>query len=76
MPEVVIKYKKPEALKVLKVLAKYLDFEISTNKSKSVLINGVAIIPGDKTLFISELQDVFTGTNIDAKKLRKEAWKR
>lgn len=60
MPEITIKYKKPETLKILKGLA----------------INGVTIIPRDKTSAISELENVFTGAGIDAKKLRKEGWKR
>ena len=35
MPEVTIKYKKPETLKLLKSMAKYLDFEVSGGKSKT-----------------------------------------
>jgi len=50
MPEVVIKYKKPETLKVLKSLAKYFDFKISENKVKPASVNDVTIIPGDKNL--------------------------
>ncbi|WP_295675491.1 hypothetical protein [uncultured Mucilaginibacter sp.] len=76
MPEVVITYKKPETLKILKSLAKYLDFKMSETKSKPASANGVTIIPGDKNLDISALQEVFTGAGIDAAKLRKEAWQR
>lgn len=76
MPEIIIKYKKPETLKILKSLAKYLDFKMSETKSKPASSNGVTIIPGDKSLDISALQEVFTGAGIDAAKLRKEAWRR
>jgi hypothetical protein len=74
MPEVVIKYKKPETLKILKSLAKYLDFKVTPDNSKKNLDN--IFIPGDKSLSISELEEVFTGKGIDAKKLREYAWKR
>lgn len=75
MPEVVIKYKKPETLKILKLLAKYLDFEI-VPKNEDNKINGVSFIPGDKTIDIQELSKIFTGKNLDAKQLRKDAWTR
>lgn len=91
MPEVTIKYEKPETLKILKGLAEYFDFEIDSSTNGKLLddvlvpseqksrkeysINGVTIIPGDPTADINELRKVFSGKNIDAKKLR-EAWKR
>ena len=78
MPEVTIKYKKPETLKILKGLAKYFDFKVSTNEDKDLKnsINGITFIPKDKNASLSELQKVFTGKNIDAAQLRKEAWQR
>ena len=76
MPEVIIKYKKPETLKILKGLAKYFDFKVATDKSKKKSSLDDILILGDKTLNISELEDIFTGSGIDAKKLREEAWKR
>ncbi len=78
MPEVIIKYKKPETLKILRGLAKYFDFKISadSNKSKLVSVNGVTIIPADKNADPSDLTKLFTGKNIDAVKLRNEAWQR
>ena len=76
MPEVVIKYKKPETLKILKGLAKYFDFKVTENRNNPVSVNGVTIIPGDKRIDITDLTEVFTGKNIDAAKLRKEAWQR
>ncbi len=43
----------------------------TTNKKlKSILI------PGDPSVDISELKEIFSGSNIDAKQLRKEAWER
>ncbi|MDB4902121.1 MAG: hypothetical protein JWQ63_1402 [Mucilaginibacter sp.] len=76
MPEVIIKYKKPETLKILKGLAKYFDFKVTTDKSKKKSSLDDILVPGDKTLNISELEDIFTGSGIDASKLREEAWKR
>jgi uncharacterized protein (DUF427 family) len=35
MPEVTIKYKKPETLKILKGLAKYFDFKIADKAKKN-----------------------------------------
>ncbi|QKJ30419.1 hypothetical protein HQ865_11850 [Mucilaginibacter mali] len=77
MPEVTIKYKKPETLKILKGLAKYFDFVISTKpEAKGTKPVDDIIIPGDKSLDISVLDDIFTGKNLDAKQLRKDAWER
>ena len=76
MPEVIIKYKKPETLKILKGLAKYFDFKISSPKNKLNQPLEDILIPGDKTLDISSLNEIFTGKNIDASDLRKEMWKR
>jgi hypothetical protein len=77
MPEVTITYKKPETLKILKGLAKYFDFKVSADKSKEQLqsINGITISPKDKNADITELRQVFTGTDVDAAQLRK-AWQR
>ncbi|HEY9003086.1 MAG TPA: hypothetical protein VIM89_17145 [Mucilaginibacter sp.] len=76
MPEVTIKYKKPETLKILKGLAKYFDFKISSPKNKPNQPLEDILIPGDKTLDISSLNEIFTGKNIDASDLRKEMWKK
>lgn len=77
MPEVTIKYKKPETLRILKSLAKYFDFKVSTEKPKKkepYTINGVTIIPGTGVVNTDDLSDIFNG--VDAAKLRKEAWQR
>ena len=75
MPEVIIKYKKPETLKILKGLAKYFDFKVNANKSEKKSSGADILVSGDKTLNISELENIFTGSGIDAKQLREEAWK-
>jgi hypothetical protein len=48
MPEVIITYKDPKILMLLKDLSKYLDFVVSTPQETT--INGVTIIRGDKTI--------------------------
>ena len=76
MPEVLLKYKKPKTLKMIKALAEYLDFEIFTVKEKKVKINGITIIPADKSVDTSEMEALFSGRNLDAKELRQKAWQR
>lgn len=76
MPEVTIKYKKPETLKILKGLAKYFDFKISSSKEQQKASLDDILIPGDKTLDISSLSEIFTGKDLDAVKLRRDAWQR
>ena len=76
MPEVVIKYKKPETLKMLKSMAKYFDFIVSPKKEKMVSVNGVTIIPADKKIDISSLEKIFSGKNIKPAELRASAWRR
>ncbi|CAN5422490.1 hypothetical protein BH09BAC6_BH09BAC6_04260 [soil metagenome] len=76
MPEVTIKYKKPETLKILKGLAKYFDFKVTTEKDTLLSVNGVTIIPANKNVDTTDLEKLFTEKNIDAAKLRKEAWQR
>lgn len=79
MPEIVIKYSDSKTLKVLKALSEYLNFTVSSTsekKKKEFVINGIPAIPGDKSVDISEMQEIFSGKNIDAKKLRQKAWQR
>jgi hypothetical protein len=74
MPEVTITYKKPETLKILKGLAKYFDFKISSKKDQPYKIKGVTILPATEEFDNSDLSDIFK--DVDAAKLRKEAWQR
>jgi len=76
MPEVIIQYKKPETLKILRGLAKYFDFKISTVKTKTYKINGVTVIPGDTSIVPDDLSDIFLDRNLNAEKLREKAWQR
>ena len=45
-------------------------------KKTEIKKDSAIIIPGDPSIDISEMFEIFSGLNIDAKKLRKEAWKR
>lgn len=76
MPEVIIKYKKPETLKILKGLAKYFDFKISSPNQKQKRSLDDILIPGDRSVDISSLNEIFTGKNLDAAGIRKQMWKR
>jgi hypothetical protein len=76
MPEVIIKYKKPETLKILKGLAKYFDFKVSSPKSQPKRSFDDILIPGDKKLDISSLNEIFTGKDLDSADLRSAMWKR
>ena len=81
MPEVTITYENPKTLKILKDISKYFDFSVSQPKTRkkdaqpknTFTVNGVTIIRGDASIDISEMSDVFTGKNIDAKELRRKA---
>jgi len=77
MSKAIIEYKKPETLKILKSLAKYFDFKISTPKEKSeTKRDEITIIPGDPSVDISGMEEIFSGKNLDAKELRTKAWQR
>lgn len=82
MKEVTIKYKDSKVLQLLKSLAKYLDFSIAFPKKGKIekneyeYINGIPVIPGNNTIDIGELSKIFTGKNIEARKLRTEGWQR
>jgi len=76
MPQITINYKKPETLKILKGLAKYLDFDIQKEKKSISVINGVSVLPGNSSIDTSDLTEIFSGKGINAAQLRKEAWTR
>ena len=79
MPEITIKYDKPETLKILKAFAKYFDFRVlplKSGKKNGVTVNDVPIIPADTSIDTSGMEAVFSGRNIDAGELRKKAWQR
>lgn len=76
MPEVIIKYEDPETLKVLEDLAKSMNFEVFKEDDNVYFINGVKIVKGNNNADLSEIRQLFTEKNINAKTLRKEAWQR
>lgn len=79
MPEVIIKYEKPETLRVLEDLSKSLDFDITlidTGSAEEKEIFDDILVPADKNADLSALNQVFNGKNLDARKLREEAWRR
>ena len=83
MKEVIIRYNNPKTLQVLKNIAKYFDFSKSsarnskTGKSKKLeYIKGIPYIPGNASVDITELSEIFTGKNINAKELRINEWQR
>jgi hypothetical protein len=59
-------------------MANDLGFSIieKTEKEDNFYFNGVKIIPGEGKIETNELESIFTLANLDAKKLREEAWKR
>ncbi len=79
MPEITIKYDNAKTLKVLKALSEVLDFKLlSPSKSKKTdyfYVNGVPVIQGDKSIDISDMDEIISRNNMDAKKLR-QAWQR
>lgn len=83
MPEITIKYTNSKTLKVLKALSEYLDFSLAKPEKKGnqelseglIYINGVPVIPGDKSIDISDMGEIMSRNNMDAKKLR-QSWQR
>lgn len=82
MKEIIIKYNDSRTLALLKTLARFFNFSIlspkkqKTDKKAYEYVNGVPIIPGDGSISIKELNEIFTGKNLNAQKLRTEGWQR
>ncbi|HET9052839.1 MAG TPA: hypothetical protein VFM90_01615 [Cyclobacteriaceae bacterium] len=82
MKEAIIKYKDAKTQELLKGLARYFNFSISfskepkTPKRKYDYINKVPVIRGDRSIDVTALNKIFTGKNLDAKKIRTEGWQR
>jgi hypothetical protein len=80
MPELVIKYKSKRTLEVLLDISRYFGFSVILPKKpkpeKEFQLNGVTILAADKTIDVSELENVFTGKGFDAKQLRSDSWQR
>ena len=79
MPEITIKYNSSKTLKALKALSEFLDFTLSSPTKKGKInymyINDVPVIPGDKSIDISDMGEIISRNKMDAKKLR-QAWQR
>ena len=77
MPEITIKYQNSKTLKALKALSEFLDFTFTKaapkDKAGYVYINGIPVIPGDKSIDISDMSEIISRNNMDAKKLR-QSW--
>ncbi|MDR6782718.1 hypothetical protein ABIE26_000795 [Pedobacter africanus] len=80
MKEVTIKYKSNKTLEALKDLGKYLGFSVCektvSKRKEEIKINGVTMVPGDESIDISELHEVFTGKGLNATQLRSSGWER
>lgn len=62
MPELIIKYRNKNPLRLLQRLSKYFDFRlISTKKDEqeSSQLNGVVIIPADPDIDTTGLESIF-----------------
>lgn len=80
MKEIIIQYEESRTLEMLKSLAKYFDFRIvtkeTTKKKAARLEDSDGYVRGDKTIDTSDLTEIFSKGNWDAKQLREEAWSR
>lgn len=79
----IIKYKNPDAIKILKDIGKFLDFTIEKEskpdkigKQEIIYINGVACLPPDPKADFKKLKGEFTGLNYSKDLLREKAWKK
>jgi len=79
----IIKYKNPDAIKILNDIGKFLDFTIEKTpdpkkikKQKIEFINGVACLPPDPKANFKKLKGEFTGFNYTKDILREKAWKK
>lgn len=79
----IIKYKNPEAIKILNDIGKFLDFTIekspdsTKNKKQEIeFINGVACLLPDPKADFKKLKGEFTGLNYTKDSLRSKASKK
>jgi hypothetical protein len=79
----IIKYKNPDAIKILKDIGKFLDFTIENKpdsaknkKQEVVFIDGIACLPPDPKADFKKLKGEFTGLNYAKDSLRSKAWKK
>ena len=79
----IIKYKNPDAIKILNDIGKFLDFTIEkktpspkNKKQKIEFINGVACLSPEPRADFKKLKGEFTGLNYTKDSLRSKAWKK
>lgn len=80
MSELTITYKSKRTLDMLLDLAKYFDFTVVSRgkdmPSATQPYRGISLIEGDSSVDTSDLREVFTGRNMDARALRESEWQR
>ncbi len=79
MAELTIIYKSKRTLDMLLDLAKYFDFTVSRGKtmaSAAQPYRGISLVEGDSSVDTSDLREIFTGRNMDARTLRESEWDR
>jgi len=80
MSQLTITYKSKRTLDMLLDLAKYFDFTVeSRGKAMTTATQpyrGISIIEGDSSVDTSDLREIFTGRNVDARALRESEWQR
>lgn len=80
MSQLTITYKSKRTLDMLLDLAKYFDFTVvSRGKAMTAATQpyrGISIIEGDSSVDTSDLREIFTGRNVDARALRESEWQR
>jgi hypothetical protein len=79
----IIKYKNPDAIKILKDIGKFLDFTIEQESQHEknqdqgiVFIDGVGYLPPDPKADFKKLKGEFTGLNYSKDSLRDKAWRK
>lgn len=79
----IIKYKNPDAIKLLKDIGKFLDFTIEQESQQGknqdpgiIFIDGVACLPPDPKADFKKLKGEFTGLNYSKDSLRDKAWRK
>jgi len=78
MNRATIRYKDKKALDAVIDMGRHLDLSVDSPERSIEYINGIPMMKGGGNIeqAIEELSDIFTGLNLDAKKLRREAWGR
>lgn len=88
MPEVIVRYKNRKALDALIGISRYLDLSVIFPEKKKAAVadspkvdttedvNGVTLVLPAEEADWEGMRKIFTGKDLDAAKIRHEAWKR